>query len=145
MDKIRTYNELRQLKTFEERFEYLKLCGHVGEDTFGHYRFLNQKFYSSPEWRRLRREIIARDLGCDLGIPGRDICDGIYIHHMNPIMVDDIISRTEYLSNPNYLICVSYDTHNAIHYGNGESLPRDPVMRTKWDTCPWKYSEKGAL
>lgn len=144
MGKIRTYSELQRLPTFQERFDYLKLTGQVGEETFGRERYLNQRFYTSPEWRHLRKEIIARDLGCDLGIPGREIGDRIHIHHMNPIGTDDIITQSEYLTNPEYLICVSGDTHKALHFGDGESLPRDPVQRFPGDTCPWKHSEKGA-
>ena len=144
MSKIRTYHELKQIPTFEGRFNYLKLSGTVGEDTFGHDRYLNQRFYSTPEWQHLRNKIIARDLGCDLGIPGRELDSGIHIHHMNPIGTSDIIDRTEYLTNPEYLICVSGETHRAIHYGDGEALPRDPVQRTPGDTCPWKHLDKEA-
>ena len=146
MAKIKTYKELSRLPTFEERFEYLKQGATVGEDTFGRERYLNQKFYTSPEWRRLRKFIIARDLGCDLGVPGREITNGnsIYIHHMNPISVMDILGRTEYLTNPEYLICTTKDTHRAIHYGTAEALPHDPVERKPGDTCPWRSAEKGA-
>lgn len=136
---IRTYSELIKLPTFEERFEYLKLNGSVGEDTFGYDRYLNQKFYKSPEWKKLRNDIIIRDDGCDLGIEDRSISVGrVYIHHMNPLRKDDIINRSEYLMNPEYLICVTYETHNAIHYGDGNKLFMAPVTRTKNDTCPWK-------
>lgn len=135
---IRTYSELIALPTFEERFEYLKLSGQVGKDTFGHDRYLNQVFYSSYEWRRLRDEIIIRDNGCDLGIPDRIIHGKIYIHHLNPLGKDDILSRSEYLRNPEFLICTSFETHNAIHYGDVNLLPRDPIERTQYDTCPWR-------
>lgn len=136
---IRTYSELMLLPTFEERFEYLKLNGTVGKDTFGYDRYLNQQFYKSPEWKNLRNKIIIRDDGCDLGIEDRPISAGrIYIHHMNPLRLDDIITRSEYLMNPEYLICVTYDTHNAIHYGDGSKLIIGPIVRTKNDTCPWK-------
>lgn len=135
---IRTYSELIALPTFEERFEYLKLSGSVGKDTFGHDRYLNQVFYSSYEWRKLRDEIIIRDNGCDLGVSDRIIYGKIYIHHINPLRKDDIILRSEYLRNPDFLICTSFETHNAIHYGDINLLPRDPIERTKNDTCPWK-------
>ena len=135
---IRTYSELIALPTFEERFEYLKLSGSVGKDTFGYDRYLNQVFYSSYEWRKLRDEIIIRDNGCHLGVSDRIIYGKIYIHHINPLRKDDIISRSEYLRNPDFLICTSFETHNAIHYGDINLLPRDPIERTKNDTCPWK-------
>lgn len=136
---IRTYSELSTLQTWEERFEYLKLSGVVGEDTFGFDRYINQRFYKSKEWKDVRNKIIARDLGCDLGVPGCEIMyDKILIHHMNPIEISDIIDATEYLLNPNYLITVSIDTHNAIHYGK-EMKPRVYEERHINDTCPWKH------
>ena len=135
---IRTYSQLIRLPTFEDRFEYLKLKGSVGRDTFGHDRYLNQTFYSSMEWRRLRDEIIIRDNGCDLGIEGRQIGGKVYIHHLNPLGVNDILTHSEYLVNPEYLICVSFETHNAIHYGDINLLPRDPIERKRNDTCPWR-------
>lgn len=135
---IRTYSQLIRLPTFEDRFEYLKLKGSVGKDTFGHDRYLNQVFYSSMEWRRLRDEIIIRDNGCDLGIEGRQIGGKVYIHHLNPLGVNDILTHSEYLVNPEYLICVSFETHNAIHYGDINLLPRDPIERKRNDTCPWR-------
>ena len=135
---IRTYSELITLSTFEERFEYLKLRGSVGKDTFGHDRYLNQIFYTSQEWKRLRDEIIIRDNGCDLGIEGREIRGKLYIHHLNPLGTTDILTRSEYLMNPEYLICVSFETHNAIHYGDINLLPRDPIERRQNDTCPWR-------
>lgn len=135
---IRTYSQLIRLPTFEDRFEYLKLKGSVGKDTFGHDRYLNQTFYSSMEWRRLRDEIIIRDNGCDLGIEGRQIGGKVYIHHLNPLGVNDILTHSEYLVNPEYLICVSFETHNAIHYGDINLLPRDPIERKRNDTCPWR-------
>ncbi len=136
--KIRTYKELIQIPTFEERFEYLRLSGQVGYDTFGFDRYLNQDFYRSAEWKRVRREVIARDLGRDLGIEGRELNEGLQIHHMNPIRKEDILDATEFLLNPDYLICVSDKTHRAIHYGNREGLVRDIVPRSPNDTCPWK-------
>lgn len=135
---IKTYSELVRLPTFEERFEYLKLKGSVGKDTFGHNRYLNQVFYTSQEWRRLRDEIIIRDNGFDLGIEGREIGGKIYIHHLNPLGVNDVLTHSEYLVNPEYLICVSFETHNAIHYGDINLLPRDPIERKRNDTCPWR-------
>lgn len=137
---IRTYTELIQLPTFEERYRYLRLGGRVGEDTFGFDRYLNQLFYTSDEWRAIRDEVIIRDNGCDLGIPGRDIPEGIpiLIHHMNPIAVRDILDRSEYLLNPEYLICTMKRTHDAIHYGNEHSLLTIPPERSKYDTCPWR-------
>lgn len=135
---IKTYSELIRLPTFEDRFEYLKLKGSVGKDTFGHDRYLNQVFYSSMEWRRLRDKIIIRDNGCDLGIEGREIGGKVYIHHLNPLGTNDILTHSEYLVNPEYLICVSFETHNAIHYGDINLLPRDPIERKRNDTCPWR-------
>ncbi len=138
---IRTYSELMKLSTFEERYEYLRLGGKVGEDTFGFDRDLNQLFYTSPEWRALRNDIITRDGGCDLGIRDREIGEGvkILIHHMNPITREDILNRSEYLLNPEYLICTIKNTHDAIHYGDSELLYQDPIVRSKNDTCPWRH------
>lgn len=135
---IRTYSELSNLQTFKERFDYLKLNGKVGEDTFGHSRFLNQDFYSSPEWRRTRRIIIIRDNGCDMGLEGYSIQGRIYVHHINPITVDDILERRPKLFDPENLICVSSKTHEAITYGIEDMLPTDPVIRRPNDTCPWR-------
>lgn len=134
---IKTYSELIKLPTFEERFEYLKFKGTVGEDTFGYDRYLNQMFYKTIEWRQLRHHIIVRDNGCDLGVEGYELYGSIYIHHLNPLRKNDIINRTEYLMNPEYLICTSFDTHQAIHYGN-KAPSYKPIIRTKNDTCPWK-------
>lgn len=136
---IRTYSELIQLATFEERFEYLRLYGKVGEDTFGFDRYLNQLFYTSNEWRSIRKDIITRDCGCDLAILGLEIPGLILIHHMNPLTKDDIINKTDFLLNPEYLICTSKNTHDAIHYGNMDLLFKGPVIRTKNDTCPWRH------
>ena len=135
---IRTYSELSKLSTFKERFDYLRLNGKVGEDTFGHSRFLNQDFYSSPEWRRTRRNIIVRDNGCDMGLEGYSIQGRIYVHHINPITVDDILERRSKLFDPENLICVSSMTHEAITYGIEDMLPTDPVIRRPNDTCPWR-------
>ena len=136
--KIRTYAELRTLQTFEERYEYLKLNGQVGKDTFGFDRYLNQLFYKDPEWRKIRNDVIVRDLGCDLGIEGREIHGIVLVHHMNPITKEDILNRSDFLLNPNYLITTSKNTHDAIHYGSEEILVKDPIVRTANDTCPWK-------
>lgn len=137
--QIRTYSELTKLKTFLERYRYLKLSGKVGEDTFGYDRYLNQVFYRSPEYRSLRNKIIARDLGCDLGLEGYEIAGRVIIHHMNPITKKDILDRSDLLMNPEYLICVSHDTHNAIHYGD-ESLLKifEFVERKPNDQAPWR-------
>lgn len=132
------YSELILLPTFEERFEYLKLNGTVGTATFGFDRVFNQQFYQSVEWKRVRDEIIVRDCGRDLGIQGREIYGRILIHHMNPITITDIQHVTPYLLNPEFLICVSHDTHNAIHYGDASLLAMEPVERKPGDTCPWK-------
>lgn len=134
---IKTFKEMSRLKTFEERFEYLKLNGSVGSDTFGFDRWLNQKFYRSKEWKRTREQVIIRDNGCDLGIPGREIEGKIIIHHVNPITVEDICDITDYLMNPDYLVCTSQNTHNAIHYGDVNLLPKDPVTRKPGDTKLW--------
>ena len=139
MKILKTYQEIQLYKTFEDRFNYLKLDSSVGDETFGEYRYLNQKFYSSDEWKEIRRFVITRDLGCDLGLLGYDIVGTAYVHHMNPITKEDIINRTEILTNPDYLITVSLSTHNAIHYGDKGYLDYvNPVMRTPNDTCPWR-------
>ena len=135
---IKSYSELKRLLTFEERFEYLKLNGKVGQDTFGFDRVFNQMFYRSKEWKRLRDYVITRDNGCDLGIEGREIYTRPIIHHMNPITLDDIRESSEFLMNPEYLITTIHSTHNAIHYGDSNLLLKDPITRTKNDTCPWK-------
>lgn len=137
---IRTYSELIKLPTFKERFEYLKLGGVIGEETFGFDRYLNQMFYKSREWKKLRNDIIVRDNGCDLAIPDREIIDQtILIHHMNPITKEDILSMTEFVLNPEYLICTILNTHNAIHYGNSDLLYQEPIIRYKNDMCPWRH------
>ena len=135
---IRTYKELITIPTFEERFKYLQLNGSVAKETFGFDRYINQKFYRSREWKALRDFVIIRDNGCDLGVEGYDIFGRIYIHHMNPILAKDIVSESEYLLNPEYLICTTHNTHNAIHYGDENLLFTAPIVRSKNDTCPWK-------
>lgn len=140
MNKIRCYSELIKLRTFKERYEYLKLDGKVGEETFGFDRWLNQAFYKSKEWQRIRNDVIARDLGCDLGCIDREIIDEmILIHHMNPISKEDIINKTDFLLNPEYLITTIDNTHRAIHYSNEEMLYQPPVERFKNDQCPWRH------
>lgn len=135
---IRTYTELIQLKTFEERYEYLRLGGIVGQDTFGFDRYLNQRFYRSPEWKQIRRDVIIRDEGRDLAMEGYELDKGIYVHHMNPITAKDLVDVTDWLLNPEYLVCVSKRTHDAIHFGDKSLLPELPKERTLNDTCPWK-------
>ena len=135
---IRTYSELIKLKTFKDRFEYLKLDGIVGEETFGFDRYMNQIFYKSREWTSVRRSVIIRDNGCDLGVEGYEIYGKILIHHMNPINLSDIVHKTDELLNPDYLITTVLSTHNAIHYGNASLLPALPIERRENDTCPWK-------
>lgn len=136
---IRTYSELITLPSFEERFRYLQLNGSIGEETFGFDRYLNQNFYRSKEWRDIRDQIIVRDCGCDLGIQDREIYGSIIIHHMNPINSKDIIDMTDYLTNPEYLICTTLMTHNAIHYGDESLLITAPIERRPNDTCPWRH------
>ena len=135
---IRTYEELISYPTFEERYRYLRLVGKVGEDTFGYDRYINQMFYRSAEWKRIRDIVIIRDNGCDLAVEGRDIYDKIIIHHMNPISVDDIKHGTANLMDPRYLITTTMNTHNAIHYGFEHDLVKDPVKRRPNDTSPWR-------
>ena len=134
---IRRYSELMRIPTFEERFEYLRLDGQVGADTFGSDRYLNQIFYKSPEWKKIRDEIIIRDQCCDLAMPGYDIHGPVLIHHLNPITKADILSRTDLLLNPEYLVCTIQSTHNAIHYGDVNLLITNPIERKPNDTCPW--------
>ena len=137
---LRTYTELCKLKTFRERYNYLRLGGRVGEATFGFDRYINQMLYASEEWKQTRRIVITRDCGCDLGIEDREIPDGvtILVHHMNPISKDDIINNIEYVLNPEYLITTIKNTHDAIHYGDEELLYQDPITRSEGDTCLWK-------
>lgn len=135
---IRNYSELSKLLTFEERYQYLRLDGAVGKETFGFDRYLNQVFYRSQKWKMIRDFVIIRDNGCDLGVEGHEIHGRIIIHHMNPLTVRDIESESEFLSDPEFLICTIHNTHNAIHYGDENLLIRAPIERTKNDTCPWK-------
>ena len=140
MNNLKTYTELSKLQTFKERFEYLKLDGKVGEETFGFDRYLNQMFYTSEEWKRVRNYVITRDCGCDLGIKDREIRERlILVHHMNPISKQDIIDRSEILLDPEYMITTCKRTHDAIHYGDDSILYNDPIERFENDTCPWRH------
>ena len=134
---IRTYSGMLLFSSFEERFEYLSLLGLVGDETFGGTRYLNQQFYRSPEWKRARRDVIIRDEGRDLGVEGYELQNGIYVHHMNPISANDLLHAESWIFDPEYLICVSFNTHQAIHFGDESLLPKLPVERTINDTCPW--------
>ena len=139
MKNIKTYSELITIPTFEERFEYLKLDGQIGVETFGFSRYLNQAFYKSDEWLSIRDYVITRDNGCDLGMEGYEIYDRILIHHINPITKDDIIQRSRILLDPENLITTVKRTHDAIHYGDSNLLMRAPIERRKNDTCPWRH------
>lgn len=141
MTTNRTYKALSRLDSFEERLRYLELHGSVGIDTFGFDRVFNQLFYTSAEWRRVRREVIVRDNGCDLGVPGQEIQGRILIHHINPISMQDISESSEALFDLDNLVCVSHETHNAIHYGRENRRPSLPIERKKNDTCPWKTAK----
>lgn len=136
---IRTYSELITLPTFEERYEYLRLGGKVGEETFGFDRYLNQIFYTSNEWRDIRDYVIIRDNGCDLAMIDREIYGRILVHHMNPIRMEDVVNRSKYLLDPEYLVCTTKITHDAIHYGDSSLLITEPIERSKNDTCPWRH------
>lgn len=135
---MKTYTELLKFPTFEDRFNYLMLQGAVAEETFGFDRWLNQNFYRSAEWRSIRDFVIIRDGGCDLAMDGYEIYDKIIVHHMNPIEQSDILHSSDILINPEYLVCVSHNTHNAIHYGDASLLMTAPIERRPGDTCPWK-------
>lgn len=136
---MKKYNELIQFETFEDRFEYLKMQGDVGQETFGFDRYLNQKFYKSEEWKKVRNDVIVRDKGNDLGIKDREIKENIIVHHINPITPDDIKNKEPWILDPENLICVSLDTHNALHYGDSSLLPStDITIRKPNDTSPWK-------
>ena len=138
MERIkRRYSELKKFTEFKDRYNYLKLTGEVGATTFGFDRYLNQLLYHSRKWRNIRRDVIIRDNGCDLGVEGFDIYDKIIIHHMNPISIDDLEHDDPMVFDPEYLICVSHRTHNAIHYGDESQLPRDYVERKPGDTMLW--------
>lgn len=135
---VRSYSELILLPTFEERYRYLQLNGVVGFETFGFDRYLNQIFYNSQRWKKVRDYVIIRDNGCDLGVEGYSIHGKVIIHHMNPITLDDIQNESAYMLDPEFLICTTHITHNAIHYGDESLIIKAPVERSKNDTCPWK-------
>lgn len=136
--KNRCYSELISIPTFKERYEYLRLFGKVGKETFGYDRYLNQVLYTSDEWRRFRRDIIIRDNGCDLGCEGYELQSRIIVHHINPITIEDVLNRSRMVFDPDNVISVSHNTHQAIHYGDESLLPLLPVERSRYDTCPWK-------
>ena len=135
---IKTYSELITIPTYEERFEYLRCNSAVGKETFGFDRYLNQVLYNSMDWKRLRRQIIIRDNGCDLALKGYTIYGKIIVHHINPISLDDIMKERSIVFDPENLVCVSFSTHNAIHYGDASLLSTGPIERTPNDTCPWR-------
>lgn len=139
MTNIKTYSELIAFPTFEERYRYLRLSGAVGGETFGFDRYLNQLFYQSPEWKKVRDYVIVRDNGCDLAMEDYKIYGRIYVHHMNPLLPEYFrVNNHDFLLNPEYLVCVTHTTHNAIHYGDEDLIPKGPIIRTKNDTCPWR-------
>lgn len=135
---IRTYSELIKIQKFEDRYNYLKLRGFVGKETFGYDRYLNQILYNSYRWKKVRDKVIIRDNGCDLGVEGYQINDMVIVHHMNPITIEDIELERDCVFDPEFLICVSDRTHRAIHYSDSSLLPQNPIERFKGDTCPWK-------
>lgn len=136
---LRSYSELSRLRTFDERFRYLLLAGSVGVETFGFDRYVNQRFYRSEEWKHVRNIVIARDNGCDLGIEDRDINGRVYVHHMNPMNLEQINDHMDLILDPEYLVCVTFATHNAIHYGDESYITLAPVERRPNDMCPWKH------
>lgn len=138
MNSIKRYSELIKFNTFEDRFNYLKLDGYVGEETFGFERYLNQNFYRSNIWKPIRDKVIIRDNGCDLGLEGFDIFGKIIIHHLNPITSYDVLHQTDLLLDPEYLISTTLKTHNALHYGNINNLVVSPIERKPNDTIPWR-------
>lgn len=135
---IKTYRELISLHTFEERYKFLRIAAKVGDPTFGSFRWINQNLYNSEEWKRARNIVIARDNGCDLGIPDRGIFDRIYVHHITPLTIEDFEENSSLIYDPENLICCSYNTHQAIHYGDESLLIKDFVERKPNDMCPWK-------
>lgn len=135
---IKTYSELITIPTFEERFKYLRLNDRIGDETFGFDRYLNQVFYRSSKWRTIKNKVILRDNGCDLGVEEYPINGKVFVHHINPLSKFDIYEDTEYLCNMEYLITVSFETHNAIHFGSSEVIKPQLITREKYDTCPWK-------
>lgn len=137
MTKVRSYSELLRYQTFEERYDYLQLGGEVGVATFGFDRYMNQAFYTSTDWRRVRRAVILRDEGCDLGVPGYEINATLLVHHINPMGSDDLIHQEEWVLNPEYLITTTTKTHNAIHFGDRSLLAKPFVERSNGDTKLW--------
>lgn len=139
MKKLKSYSELKELKTYEQRFKYLQIGGRIGIETFGYDRYLNQMFYNLPNWKKVRDQVIIRDNGCDLGLEGYSISGKVIIHHINPITIDDVLEGNPEIFDPEYLVCVSHATHNAIHYGD-ETYPRkfEVIERRPNDTVPWK-------
>lgn len=135
---MKSYSELLKLKTFEERFEYLKLSGKVAERTFGGSRYLNQLLYKDPMWKSTRDKIISRDKGCDLAHEDHELASSAYVHHINPIKKEDVLFRAKKVFDPENLITVSFNTHQAIHYGNSDMIPKDPIERRPNDTIPWR-------
>lgn len=135
--KIRSYSELRRLETFEDRFHYLELKGITGKRTFGFDRWVNQRFYNLGIWKSAREQVIIRDNGCDLGIPGYEIHSGLLVHHMNPVTLQDLENGEDWIVDPEFLITTSLQTHNAIHYGDVSLLPRGPIVREAGDTNLW--------
>lgn len=136
--KIKSYSELITLSTFEKRFQYLKLEGTIGQETFGSRRWLNQNFYHSDKWLRFRDSIIIRDSGCDLGVQGYDIYGPVLIHHLNPITYENILYNDQCVFDPENVICTNLRTHNAIHYGTDNVIANTLVERSRNDTCPWR-------
>lgn len=137
---IKSYSELLTIPTFEERYRYLRINGSVGEDTFGNERYLNQVLYTSGEWRKFRRKIILRDNGCDLACAGFEIPVRIIVHHINPITVEDVLEKKQKVFDPDNVVCTSYNTHLAIHYGDKDLLVVAPIERSRNDTCPWRHN-----
>lgn len=135
---IRTYSELIQITDYYDRFEYLKIGGKIGFETFGYDRYVNQILYASPEWRKFRNAIIIRDNGCDMAMPGFEIYDRLTVHHLNALTKEDILNRDPKIFDPENVVCVSHNTHMAIHYGSRDLLPKPIIVRTQNDTCPWK-------
>lgn len=135
--RSRCFSYIRRLETFEDRFDYLNLAGEVGHSTYGHDRWINQRFYTSRQWRQVRDVVIVRDNGCDLGIEGYEITHDLVVHHMNPIALKDVVDGEDHILDPEFLICTSIRTHNAIHFGDRTLLPRPPIVREPGDTLLW--------
>lgn len=134
----KSYSELIKIESFEDRFKYLSLSGTVGEATFGSHRYLNQMLYHTDKWKSTRREVIFRDNGCDLAHDDYSISGSIYIHHLNPITINDVLEERPCVFDLDNLVCTTFRTHNAIHYGTENLLQKILVERKKNDTCPWR-------